>query len=225
MKVCALSAGHLLFMAFSAFGGEVPRALVEGLSSESFKDRERSEAELLSWAEKGGKNEISSVYELSENTQDPEVSKRSLKVLKALSDQDYLSDGQGYLGIQMMEEMIALPEEKPRPCIRVTRVVADSPAEKAGLLVGDLITGLNGNEWNEAGAINQFMLEIADSKPLKTVVLTIKRKNEDLQDLKVVLGRRPVENLSGINQDLELLDERAREEHFNTWLKNLKVGK
>ena len=223
MKVRVLSASCLMFTACFAFGEKLPESLLRGLSSEVFAEREASQAKLLAWAEKGGKDEVASVFRYWQSSDDPEVSKRCLKVLKSLSDKDYLSDGQGYLGIQMMEDMVNLPgEEKPRACIRVTRVVADSPADLSGLRIGDLIAGLNGEKWHVAGAMNQFMAKIADSKPRKSVVLAIKRENEDLKDYEVVLGRRPLENLSRIDQDLKLLDERARQDYFRTWLERQK---
>jgi len=223
MKIWVLSAAHLISMAIFALGGEVPESVIEGLSSESFKERELSQTELLAWAEEGGKAEISSIYSLSKNSDDPEVSQRCLKVLKELSDQDYLSDGQGYLGIGMEEKVVNLAgDDKPRICILITRVVADSPADLSGMRPGDLITELDGEA---TVASNEFMQKIANSKPLKVVVLTIKRKNENSQEVEVRLGKRPVENLSGINlEDLKLLDRRAREKHFNMWLEVQEIG-
>ena len=224
MKFWVLSVAHLIFIAFPAQGSEVPKSLVEGLSSENFKTRETSQAELLAWVEQGGNDEIASIYGLSQNSEDPEVSQRCLKVLRKLSDQDYLSDGQGYLGIQMREEMTDLPDDdEPRFCIRVSRVVGDSPASLAGLRPGDLITALDGKKWYKAGAIDEFIQKIADSKPLKTVVITIKRKDENPLEVTVRLGKRPVKNLRGIGQDLKLLDQRAREMHFEKWLESQAV--
>ena len=137
---------------------------------------------------------------------------------------DAFADGQGYLGIQMREEMTDLPDDdEPRFCIRVSRVVGDSPASLADLRAGDLITALDGKKWYKAGAIDEFIQKIADSKPLKTVVITIKRKDENPLEVTVRLGKRPVKNLRGIGQDLKLLDQRAREMHFEKWLESQAV--
>lgn len=226
MRNWILCLAHLMVTAGYLSGAEIPRNLLKGLSSDVFKERENSQAQLLLWAEQGGKDEVFSIYKLSKDLTDPEVSLRCLNVLKQLSDRDYLSDGQGYLGIQMLEEMADLPgDENPRACIRITRVVQGSPAHLSGIRSGDLITALNGKKWYELGAMDIFMREISDTKPLEPVILTIRRKDEDMFDVEILLGKRPAENLFGINQDLKLLDQRAREQYFEKWLKSLEAHK
>ncbi len=211
-------------MSSSLLSAEIPKSLLEGLSSENFKDRETSQAQLLSWAENGEKEKISSIFLLSKDLTDPEVSIRCLNVLKLLSDQDYLSDGQGYLGIQMLEEFADLPgDEMPRACIRVTLVVPDSPAARSGVRAGDLITALDGKKWHGVDAMEVFMRTIAETKPLTPVILTISRKERESMDVEVKLGKRPIQNLLGFNQDIQLLDQRARQLHFEKWLRRFQV--
>lgn len=220
MKVRLLSLAHLAFMTFLVHGEQVPKILVEGLSSEDFKDREASQAALLAWAGKTGKNALSSILKLSRGSEDPEIRQRCLEVLRSLSDLDYLNDGQGYLGIMMLEEMADLRgDDRKRACVRITMVMGNSPADVAGVKGGDLITALDGKKWYDAGAIEDFSERIADSKPLNEVTLSIKRGQAEPFDVKVRLGRRPVENLRGIGDDLQLLDKIAKDKHFEKWLK------
>lgn len=145
---------------------------------------------------------------------------RSLEVLRELSDEDYLSDGQGFLGITMQEEMLeADPDGKRSVGIRILYVVEDSAADKAGLEMGDVIISLDGKGWKEAGGLDQFRDEIAKKKPLVEVRLSIKRAEQEPKEIAVKLGKRPIADLSFGGADLHLLDEKAKERHFGAWLK------
>jgi len=70
--------------------------------------------------------------------------------------------------------------------IRVTRIIDDSPAEKGGIKVGDIITKIEGSEVKE---LRTFASKIAQKKVGDSVALAIKRGDESL-DLTVVLGER-----------------------------------
>jgi C-terminal processing protease CtpA/Prc len=175
---------------------------------------------LLEWARGSKKGAGVEIFRLSRATDDPEVQKRSSEILRQLSDEDYLSDGQGYLGITMLEERLkALPDGKQRTGIRILSLVRDSPADQAGLKEGDLIMALDGQVWNEIGAVTVFGDVIGRKKPLVEVVLTVKREEADPVDFKVKLGRRPIDDLREARGSLRLLDEQARERHFRIWLK------
>ena len=53
--------------------------------------------------------------------------------------------------------------------------MAGSPAAKAGLQAGDLITAVNGTT---VTSVNQFVAAIANYAPGETVTLTVKRSGE-----------------------------------------------
>ena len=81
----------------------------------------------------------------------------------------------GYFGIEYAD----------RDGVVVTAVYPDSPAEKAGLRVGDLITGFNSRKIENKA---QFLQMMAKQAVQDTVELTIKRNGEKLS-IKVQLGR------------------------------------
>ena len=138
----------IAFLALSlvvSHAGEVSEALLRALSSEEFKQREQAQSELQEFALQGGQENLLELLDHSKNSGDPEVRKRCLSVLRAVSLRDYLRQGKGFLGILMREEQLQLAaEEKVRTCVRVSQIVADSPAEEFGLQIGDLITAVDG---------------------------------------------------------------------------------
>lgn len=210
-----------LFLTISfLFGDEpIPAELLKGLGSEEFAKREASQSGLLEWA-RGRENAGVEILKMSRKSDDPEVQKRSSEILRKLSDEDYLSDGQGYLGVRMQEEKLeGDPNGKEHFGIRVLGLMKRSPAEQAGIKQGDLIIALNGKTWNEIGAVTVFGDVISQTKPLVEVMLTVKRDGADPVEIPVKLGKRPIDDLRDARESLELLDEQARERHFRNWLK------
>lgn len=200
----------------------IPNQLLEGLSSEEFKARETSQLELEKWVNEKGSAGVNAIFKVYQESDDPEVRTRCLRVLRTESDKDYLNDGKGYLGVQLFEEMLVLPgDEKPRVCIKVTFIMPGSQAEKAGIKVGDLITAMDGEKWHQPGELPKLIETIASYKPLRKVVFEIKRADEDkLIEVPVILGRRPVDNLAEMYyKDRNQLEKEARDNHFNEWLK------
>ena len=192
---------------------------IEELGSEEFAIRESAHAELSVWAMKSPQLAIPKFLRLSQEHHDPEVRKRALDILKVLANIDYLSDGQGYLGILMQEEPLdAAQGEKVRFGIRVLDVMNGSPAEQAGVKMGDLIVSLDGIIWEEASAMTKFSEAVAAKKPSVEVSLMVQRAPEGAIGITVKLGKRPVPDL-GVGGDLGLLEQQAKDRHFEKWLK------
>jgi putative serine protease PepD len=70
---------------------------------------------------------------------------------------------------------------------RITQVVAGTPAAKAGLKVGDVITAFDGKAVTSANVITT---DVSEAKPGETVTLTIQRKGATKQ-VSVTLGVQP----------------------------------
>lgn len=203
-------------------GERVPRKMLGGLVSEVFLDREKSQQELLGWARQKSETRAAALVSLLAD-EDPEIRKRSSEILRQLSDEDYLSDGQGYLGIMMGEEMLqAAPDGRAGLGIRISRVIKGSPADSSGLKAGDLIIALDGKAWGNQGALDVFMETIAKKKPLADAVLTIRRNAPEPIDVTVKLGKRPIPDLRLAREDPQTLDMQAKDAHFKEWLKRLK---
>lgn len=210
----------LLFTLSPVLAKEIPAPLVKGLASEEFAEREKSQQALTEWAQQHPGLATKLIYELAVNDEDPEVRERCLVVLKALSEDDYLSEGFGYLGVSMVPELMQLDgNAKLRGMIRLTDVMVDSPAAKAGLQRNDLLAEVDGLTWEGMDIINGFQEYIGKQKPRTKVKMMVKRGGiDELMEVEVTLGRRPVANLE-VGMDLEFLDQRARQRHFEEWLK------
>jgi len=141
---------------------------------------------------------------------------------------EYLKDGDGYIGITMQNEIADVPGQG-RPCsvIRVTQVVADSAAQKADLRINDLIAGLDGKYWHDGLATTPFAEIIRQKKPKSKVALKVLREGE-LIDLEVILGKRPpsLNHLffNGERVDAEAAERADKEAYFRLWLSQRKIA-
>jgi S1-C subfamily serine protease len=91
----------------------------------------------------------------------------------------------GWVGIEFD------PETGPDGGYRVTRVLPDSPADKAGLQVGDVLTALNGVrlvKTNDA-ALSKVRKEWI---PGQAVTYTVKRQGQD-RDISLTLAPMPAD--------------------------------
>jgi serine protease Do len=86
----------------------------------------------------------------------------------------------GYLGVGLASDESAA---------KIGRVEPRSPADKAGLKVGDLVLKVAGQVIKDPGSLVEA---ISGYKPGKTVTLQIKR-DEEVMELKVTLAKRPAE--------------------------------
>ena len=74
-----------------------------------------------------------------------------------------------------------------QPAFKVTEVMTDSPAAKAGVLKDDLIVSVNGKTFDMQTSLADV---VKGFKPGDAVTLTVKRADKE-QDLKVTLGENP----------------------------------
>ncbi len=93
----------------------------------------------------------------------------------------------GFLGIvpqQLTPEMAKSLDAPNARGVAITQVEANSPAAKAGLKVGDIITAVNGNP---ADDVNSFRLQVAGFAPNTTINLKVERNGQALT-VPVTLG-------------------------------------
>jgi serine protease Do len=93
----------------------------------------------------------------------------------------------GFLGIlpqELTPEMARAFGMPNTHGVAVAQVTASSPAEKAGLKVGDVITAINGNPVED---VNSFRLAVAGFAPDTAVHLKVARNGQNL-DVPVTLG-------------------------------------
>lgn len=202
---------------------ELPPKVLSSLASRQFREREVAQVELLDWARAQPGPVMDDLLKQSRVADDPEVRERCLGVLRALVTDEYLNEGEGYIGIGLQDEIADVPgEPKPRGVIRVLQVQAGTPAERAGIRQNDLIVGINGEVWQEV----LFRENVRMMKPNAKVDLKILR-NGGLVDLKVTLGRRPPDPqfFNGQIFDPEAMERAAKEAYFRRWLSQRKLPK
>ena len=110
-----------------------------------------------------------------------------------------LIDGGGFLGVygeDINNENMARYHLSQVRGVGITRVIADSPAAKAGLRKDDVILRLNDENVTSVRKLNRLVSEIA---PDHTVKLTISRNGAE-QELTATMGKR--QGLSRVNSEL-----------------------
>ena len=202
---------------------ELPGYSIEKLKSEVFSVREEGQSEILRWSRTQPSDAVrDELFRQAQKAHDPEVRARCLAVLKDLVTEDYFKEGEGYIGIRMQDEFATFPgDPKPRAVIRVTQVVPDSAAEKAGLNLNDLIGELDASVWREQPMAAPFGEKIRQQKPGAKVNLKVLR-NGKVVNVIVILGRRPlIADALFFNEeevDMEAMERAAQDAFFRRWL-------
>lgn len=202
---------------------ELPAKPLAGLRSLEFREREEAQGELLQWARKQPEPAMKELLKQAVGSEDPEVRERCMNILRELVMDEYATDGKGYLGITMLNEMTVIPGD-PQPCnaIRVAQMVEGAAAKNAGVRLNDLIVSLNGEFWRDQPAMEPFAARIRVLKPRDKVKLSILREGK-LIELEVVLGKRPpsLDNPmmnNGLFLDPGAVDRADKEAFFRRWM-------
>ncbi|MEM3597001.1 MAG: trypsin-like peptidase domain-containing protein [Candidatus Bathyarchaeia archaeon] len=100
-------------------------------------------------------------------------------------------DGHSYLGLQLMDMSYELAQQIGANItygVRVAGYLDPSPAQDAGIQIGDIIIALNGTRIINTDDLTCYLEE--NTKPGETVTVTVIRGSQQI-DVPVVLGRRP----------------------------------
>jgi len=114
-------------------------------------------------------------------------------ILKRARDQAIWDCLKGMVTYAQMREMtgyrtrIGVRIKSPNKRVRVVEVMADSPAEKAGVKSGDVITKVDGMP---VTATYQLVIAVRNTPPGKPLLLELERDGHPLK-LKVIAGRMP----------------------------------
>lgn len=221
---CLMPLTAAIFICLPIQAVEIPAKPLADLESEDFRTREQAQASILEWARETPQVAIESIYTRAVGSEEPEVRERCLAVLRELVGDEYSRDGEGFIGVRMLDEQAHVPgDAKPRAVVRVSFVMPNSPAEKAGLKNNDLIVAVEDQIWHMLPVIQPFSEEIKKHKPGTRIRLTILRHGK-LIEVPVVLARRPIEAdnpfLDRGPFNMEAAEAAARETFFQRWLKN-----
>jgi len=205
--------------------------LLKHLGSEDFKERASAQGALLEWARKQPETAKDWLFRRALSDADPEARRRYTAVLRDLVVDDYLKDGEGYVGIMMTAVQLQVPNDPvQRTGVSVTLVVPDTAGAKAGLVPGDVIVEAGDQVWRDLMAVENFSTWIRSHKPGQKVTVKVFR-NGNLVPMDLVLGRRPPE--SGMFMFGQLPDsaslaneaELAKDAYFRNWFEARKAGK
>jgi len=117
----------------------------------------------------------------------------AINTAKPIADQ-LVKSGQvnyAYLGVGVYDNTPTLARRfnlANTPGVIVTAVDPNGPAAKAGLVQGDVITGINGNKVMEE---SDLLKVLNASKPNDAVTLSVAHANGKTQDVKATLGAAP----------------------------------
>ena len=224
MKPLGVTCATLSFFVATGAAESLDR-MYERLGSFQFKEREAAQVDLLYWGRSQPNSAMIELLKQSREASDPEVRKRCWDTLRELVTDQYMKEGEGYLGIGLQTEMVEVPGEvKPRAAIRVLRIQPDTPATKAGIQENDLIVSVNGEMWPDP----VFREKIRTMKPETKLDLSIVREGK-VMPLKATLGRRPLiadaPFFNGQPFNPGPAERVAKEAYFRRWLSLKKPGK
>lgn len=229
MNPSRIAISLVMFSPIVSLAVELPPTPLAALRSQNFREREAGQAQLLAWSRQQPEAAMDELLKQSQGADDPEVRERCMTILRELVTDEYLKEGEGFIGIELRDEAQLVPgDDKVRSCIRVAQVQPDSPGHKAGLHRNDLIVGLNGEIWYDLEASTSFREKIMGSKPQTIVTLVVLREGAAIK-IAVTLGRKPAAPtmmfFNGAALDPEGMERASREAYFRRWLKQKKLAK
>ena len=130
-----------------------------------------------------------------------------------ISRETIAEEDKGYLGISIETVTSSMAQMYNWPVgVYVAEIAADSAAQKGGLLVGDIITAING----VSVTTNSKLIELVQSKKYGTeITMTVQRRIDgEFQEmtLTITLGRKPVETeKSADSNDKTVPDQKTPE--------------
>jgi hypothetical protein len=198
---------------------EVPKDLLGNLSSDQFEVRNQAYAGLKKWSKGNVKISPELLHAVWVESMDPEVKTRCYVLMKDAVILRMFGRGKGFVGIMM---------ERLQQGVRVSHVVPNTPAQKAGLVVGDVILGVDQLDFTnrpepqkKRDALTLFQEYIKSKRSDDVVVLHLLRAGKKI-DKKVTLMKRP----ASVDQRVfghQVPDEKAEQDaYFEQWLKGAK---
>ena len=235
-SVLLMSSSLLLLAAPKAEYIELPPGLVEKLSSDDFEVREKAYAGLSKWSEENIKASPKLLYKAWKGNDDPELQTRCYNLMREMVVQKEFGKGKGFLGIRMTG--VILPAKPGGPAglqaVRVENILDDTPAQKVGLRMGDLIVRVDELDLQQANPANlgaeakpgmrilemhsveRFSEYIKSKQPGEKVILHCLRGDKRLE-IEVCLMKLAPTN----DPNYEQL-EAASEMFFRQWLEEMK---
>ncbi len=213
---------------------KLPDGVLGKLSSDKYDVREKAYGEMYRWAVKNIKEAPETLHGAWRASEDPEAKTRCYTLMKEMVLQRKFGRGKGFVGIRMDEFVVPGKKGAPgRAGVRVSLVLADTPAAKSGLKVGDVIVGVDEIDFSKIprvrdlrlrgvigmGSVVKFSDYIQSKQPDDVITLHLMRAGK-MVDMKVTLMKRPasadVDPFGGTRRN----DTKAEgDRFFKKWLK------
>ena len=145
-------------------------------------------------------------------SKDPEIQHRVREIMATLVEKFILHEPHGFLGIQYRPSTVAQGGNESLG-FEVVMVVEGSPAQKAGLVVGDQLTKIDDFDLTKTARTTALLNFIRSKRPADKVQVTVIRDGQS-RVVDVELGEIPPE--LNPTQDSEV----DKESFFDNWLRS-----
>ncbi|MBT8045112.1 MAG: PDZ domain-containing protein [Verrucomicrobiae bacterium] len=212
----------------------IPGQAIEKLSSDSYADREQAYAELSQWASKHLKNSPEKLYQAWKADDEPEAKTRLHSLMKQMVIERKFGRGKGFVGIRMEEFMVPGKNgADPRPAVKISLVLEDTPAAKSGLKPGDIILGVDDLDFKTIpqigqarvagpwgmGTVLKFSDYIQSKQPDDEITLHLLKDGREVKK-KIVLMKRPASaDMDPFGRSRGNDTKAERDRFFRQWLK------
>lgn len=196
MPIAARSALRALVLALAVAGFTSPLTLggagnlavfIPRMADDDFAVRESATAELLRLGRLDPEPVLEFCFRQLRDAADPEVRSRCRKILR-----DLLSEDTGFIGIRHARYRFFGADGPPMSAAVITELIPGLPAIGAGLLIGDIVTRINGAALDNGDPAGDLSSRIAAAGSETRIVLTILRGGQP-QEIAVTTARRPAE--------------------------------
>lgn len=192
------------------------------LGNDEFKERVAAQEELREWGRGRVEEGIGVFYGIFRTHDDPEVRLRCRELLKDLVVLSLANEGEGYIGVQMQDQVIVKPGGAARNSVRITRVMPGTPGEEAKLQAEDLVTGIDDLDFGQDVATVAFGLYVRSKKPGEAVTLHLLRGGKQMNQKVELMKRPPFDEQRRFFFGEEIVPpdpKEVEEQEFRDWLK------
>lgn len=213
-------------------------AVLDRMDSEKFEVRDKAYGELRAWAQANLKESPEQLHKAWKSSRRPEVKSRCYALMKEMAILRKFGKGRGFVGIRMQETTVKNPGGKGFLAgVQITLVMPNTPGEKAGLKLNDVILGVDKIDFGKAkapniqqqgglgfqmrtGVVTRFGDYIQSKQPDETITLHLLRGAKKM-DVEVTLMKRP--ESADVDAFGRNLFDRAGEQDafFKTWLRQM----
>lgn len=156
--------------------------LLSNLASESFVVRETAQIRLKNWPWSNEQKPQQFLADCAKLTTEPEVTFR----LREEAEVHFLSEAQPYYGFEFLRNEFRNEEHRG---IKISNIIPDSPAERAGLWINDILVGLGDLRFENLDPQADILAELLKQTTGHKVKLLVLRQDREVK-IAIRLGSR-----------------------------------